>query len=83
MDWNLLRKNDKHPLLRPELGFATRWIYYAAMGIDVLLRFTWVIYLSRATDLSVQLRGFMVALIEVFRRIMWNGFRVESEHVGK
>lgn len=83
MDWSLLRKNSKHPLLRSELGFFkdSPWVYYLVMAYDVLLRFAWVWYLAPAP--SVALRGFLLALIEVARRIVWNAFRVESEHIGK
>lgn len=83
MDWSLGRKNSKHPLLRSELGFFkdTPWIYYVVVVYDILLRFAWVWYLAPAP--SVALRGFLLALIEVFRRIVWNAFRVESEHIGK
>lgn len=30
----------------------------------------------------MQLRGFVVAVLELLRRIQWNSFRVESEHLG-
>jgi hypothetical protein len=48
--------------------------------LDVTGRFSWVIYL--APEPSVALRGFIVGVIEVFRRWLWNFIRVESEHVG-
>ncbi|KAL8291362.1 hypothetical protein RQP46_002340 [Phenoliferia psychrophenolica] len=82
MDWSLLRKNSRHFLLRSELGFKeSTWTYYVAIVLDTLLRFSWVWYLAPGLP-SVQLRGFIIALLEVFRRIMWNAIRVESEHIG-
>lgn len=84
MDWSLLRRNSKHRFLRAEIGFKNHvWFYYFAIVSNVLLRFTWVIYLPQAPIPSVQLRGFIVALLEVFRRFQWNLLRVESEHIGK
>lgn len=83
MDWSLLRKNAKHPFLRSELGFfkESPWVYYVAIVYDILLRFAWVLYLAPVP--SVTLRGYILALVEVARRIVWNSFRVESEHIGK
>lgn len=76
LDWNLLKtRSPKHPLLRNELLFKDYvWLYYVAIVMDVLLRFSWVIYL--APEPSVQLRGFLVGLIEVCRRAMWNTYRL-------
>ncbi|KAM0746346.1 EXS-domain-containing protein [Meredithblackwellia eburnea MCA 4105] len=82
MDWSLLRRNSRHFLLRPELGFKEHtWIYYPAMVLDILLRFAWVWYIAPGGP-SVPVRGFCLAVMEVGRRIMWNGIRVESEHIG-
>ena len=76
MDWSLGRQNSKHLFLRAELGFKDSvWLYYVAVLVDVLLRFTWVVYLPSAASPSVQLRGFILAVLEVARRIMWNSFR--------
>jgi hypothetical protein len=55
-------------------------MYYVAIVLDMVLRFAWIWYLAPSP--SVPLRGFLLALLEVFRRIVWNGFRVESEHIG-
>jgi hypothetical protein len=49
---------------------------------NTMLRFTWVIYLIPGTALSVGLRGFLVAVIEVFRRFVWCFYRLEAEQVG-
>ncbi|KAK4704706.1 hypothetical protein P7C70_g1494, partial [Phenoliferia sp. Uapishka_3] len=82
MDWSLFRKGSKHFLLRPELGFKEHvWTYYAALSLDLLLRFSWVWYLAPGAP-SVTVRGYSIAVMEVGRRIMWNAIRVESEHIG-
>lgn len=81
MDWNLFRRNSRHRFLRNELGFRSQqWFYYFAILTNIPLRFSWVIYV--APDTSLQLKGFLVSLVETYRRWQWNFIRVESEHVG-
>ncbi|GAA5901324.1 hypothetical protein JCM5296_006760 [Sporobolomyces johnsonii] len=82
MDWSLGHRNAKHPWLRQELGFfKDRWqIYYAIAVLNVVLRFSWVFYLAPHPSPAVQ--SYTVALVEAARRIMWNTFRVEAEHIG-
>ncbi|GAA5999027.1 Syg1p [Rhodotorula paludigena] len=85
MDWSLGNRNVKkksHYLLRNELGFFkdTPWMYYIASVANVVLRFSWVIYL--APHPSVPVQGYILALVEAARRIMWNTLRVEAEHIG-
>ena len=82
MDWNLLQPHSRYPLLRSNLAFEDVWpVYYAAMVTNVLLRFSWVIYLLPGPA-SVSLRSFIVALLEMFRRWQWNFVRLENEHLG-
>ncbi|SCZ99268.1 BZ3500_MvSof-1268-A1-R1_Chr3-1g05915 [Microbotryum saponariae] len=82
MDWSLLQKNSKNFLLRNELGFRDqKWAYYVATVVNIILRFSWVIYITDSGP-SLALKGFIVALLEACRRIVWNTFRVESEHCG-
>lgn len=40
------------------------------MCTNLLLRFSWVLYLFDGFDL--RLKGFIVALLETFRRWQWN-----------
>ncbi|BGP16090.1 hypothetical protein JCM10213_007531 [Rhodosporidiobolus nylandii] len=84
MDWSLFNRNVKDPkrrFLRNELGFFkdTPWMYWVAAVVNVLIRFSWVLYL---TDKPVPILSYAVALAEAARRIMWNSFRVEAEHIG-
>lgn len=37
-------------------------------------------YVFRADNFSTPLRGFVVSSLEVLRRVLWNFFRIESEH---
>jgi len=81
MDWNLFRRGSRHLFLRNELAYKNQiWFYYFAMVINLILRFSWFIYFFNYPDL--RLRGFIVSLLEAFRRWQWNFIRVESEHVG-
>lgn len=57
--------------------------YYFAIIEDLLLRFGWAISLS-LTEMGYNFGDTMVsilALFEVFRRFVWNFFRLENEHV--
>ena len=82
MDWSLGDPTNK--FLRGTLGYKWKWIYYAAMVIDPILRFNWVFYAifplenQHSTTLS-----FVVAFSEVCRRGIWTLFRVENEHCTK
>jgi xenotropic and polytropic retrovirus receptor 1 len=81
MDWSLGNPYAAHPFLRDTLGYRRVWIYYVAMIIDPLLRFTWIFYaiFGHETQHST-LVSFIIALAEVSRRGMWASFRVENEH---
>ena len=48
---------------------------------NVLLRFSWVIYLfpGPASNLT---KIFIIAFLEMLRRFQWNFFRLETEHLG-
>ncbi|GAA5838875.1 hypothetical protein JCM11251_003725 [Rhodosporidiobolus azoricus] len=85
MDWSLGHrdvKSKKHYFLRQELGYFkdAPWLYYVVAVINVVLRFSWVFYLAPKPSVPVQ--SFTIALLEAGRRIMWNTFRVEAEHIG-
>ncbi|KAI9253229.1 EXS family-domain-containing protein [Sporodiniella umbellata] len=83
MDWGLLENKSKHFLLRDDLVFY-KWVntntYYLAMPINILLRFAWTLNIL-ITSASSDTVSFMVALLEVYRRIQWNFFRLEKEHI--
>jgi hypothetical protein len=80
-DWSLGDPHAKHPFLRKELGYKKIWWYYAAMAIDPILRFNWVMYLVIPLQLQHSaITSFCVSLSEIFRRGMWSLFRVENEH---
>lgn len=86
-DWDLALLRSKEALrvggLRPVLYFSSKHLYYIAILIDYLLRFSWSIKMSshwyEVTDREGGL--FVLSLLEVFRRWVWIFFRVESEWV--
>lgn len=85
MDWSLGHRDVKKKgrwMLRNELAFFKDqpWAYYIAAVANVVLRFSWVIYLAPHPATGVQ--SFIIAAIEASRRILWNFFRVEAEHIG-
>lgn len=81
MDWSLGNPYAKHPLLREMLAFRRVWVYYAAMVLDIVIRFNWIFYAIFVNDIQHSaLLSFMVSLAEVFRRGIWSIFRVENEH---
>lgn len=82
MDWNLLHREARYPFLRMHLSFDDIWpMYYVAMVTNVLIRFVWVIYLF-GSPATLPLRSFVAAVLEVFRRWLWNFIRLENEHIG-
>lgn len=60
-----------------------QWFYYFAIVEDLILRFGWTLSMSliemgyMESDLVVSL----LAPLEVFRRFIWNYFRLENEHL--
>lgn len=80
-DWSLGDPHAKHRFLRKELGYKKIWWYYAAIVIDPILRFNWILYAIIPIQLQHSaVTSFGVSLSEIFRRGMWSLFRVENEH---
>ncbi|EEQ91882.2 protein-ER retention protein [Blastomyces dermatitidis ER-3] len=90
-DWDLTlfsalnHPNDPdHPFgLRRHRYFYANEMYYSAIVIDLILRFTWVSRLSARLDWVNDIEGgvFALMLLEVVRRWIWIFFRVETEWV--
>ncbi|KAI9485832.1 MAG: EXS family-domain-containing protein, partial [Benjaminiella poitrasii] len=79
MDWGLMKSDSKYTLLRDELVFY-RWVYYVAIPINIILRFSWTLSIV-TLPINNLLLGILVALLEAYRRIQWNFFRLENEHL--
>lgn len=79
-DWGLFQLQHR-TLLRPDRLYPWKSFYYIAIVIDFILRFLWTLKLTLAIvwhiDSDVIYTGLVAA--EIFRRFMWNFFRVEYQ----
>ena len=70
--------------LERRLMIRSRWKYFVAIGVNVVLRNLWIVASVPASGTLGRLGGEVwmtaYATLEVFRRCMWNYFRVENEH---
>ncbi|KAG2363512.1 EXS family-domain-containing protein [Suillus spraguei] len=81
MDWSICKPRAKYPLLRRELVYTSQIpLYYVAMVMNFSIRFLWVFYIPSWPYFNI--RSFVTALMEMTRRIMWNFYRLENEHLG-
>lgn len=74
-----------NPLLRPSVILPDTLIYYSAIAIDLLLRFTWSLKLSTHLHAihEIEQGVFLLEALEVLRRWMWVFIRVEWQAVAK
>ena len=83
-DWGLWRTTQKGRwLLREDIVYKRPWIYHFAIFLDLILRFSQILKISLGVYLHVSsdLLFTSLAVAEVFRRFVWNFFRVEFQHV--
>ncbi|CAH1180382.1 unnamed protein product [Phaedon cochleariae] len=84
LDWGLFDpKAGDNKFLREEIVYSSTWFYYFAIVEDLILRFGWAILISM-TEMGYALENSMVTVLaplEVFRRFIWNFFRLENEHL--
>lgn len=86
MDWGLFDKNaGENTFLREEIVYPQKAYYYCAIVEDVILRFAWTIQISITATTFKPHVGDVIATVfaplEVFRRFVWNFFRLENEHL--
>ncbi|XP_015124849.1 xenotropic and polytropic retrovirus receptor 1 homolog [Diachasma alloeum] len=84
MDWGLLDSNaGENKFLREEVVYSSAGFYYFAIIEDFLLRFIWIasFVLVDYGYVGGDLMTSIVAPLEVFRRFVWNFFRLENEHL--
>ncbi|XP_076378767.1 solute carrier family 53 member 1 [Megalopta genalis] len=84
MDWGLLDSNaGENKFLREEVVYSAAGFYYFAIIEDCILRFAWIasFVLIECGYVSSDLMTSVVAPLEVFRRFVWNFFRLENEHL--
>ncbi|BES98813.1 unnamed protein product [Nesidiocoris tenuis] len=84
MDWGLFdKKAGDNKFLREEVVYSANWYYYFAILEDLVLRLGWVLSMS-LTEMGYIHAELMVSILstlEVFRRFIWNFFRLENEHL--
>jgi hypothetical protein len=82
MDWGLGR--PKFGFLGPSLMFPKKYGYFVIIGLDLVLRFAWVLTLvPPESGASFALPQYMTAvslMLELFRRTIWGFLRLENEH---
>ncbi|KAK9687082.1 SPX domain [Popillia japonica] len=84
MDWGLFDKSaGENKFLREEIVYSSTFFYYFAIVIDFILRFAWALsfYLTENRFITGDLMTSILAPLEVFRRFVWNFFRLENEHL--
>ncbi|KAM0737033.1 Solute carrier family 53 member 1 [Formica fusca] len=84
LDWGLFDSSPgENKFLREEIVYSSPHYYYFAMVEDFILRFGWAFSLS-LTEMGYVHADLMVSIVaplEVFRRFVWNFFRLENEHL--
>ncbi|KAK3087846.1 hypothetical protein FSP39_011436 [Pinctada imbricata] len=85
MDWGILdRDAGENKLLREEIVYAYKAYYYFAIVEDTILRFAWGLTVSVGEGVLYEHKEALttvLASLEVFRRFVWNFFRLENEHL--
>ncbi|XP_030640332.1 xenotropic and polytropic retrovirus receptor 1a isoform X3 [Chanos chanos] len=86
MDWGLFdRTAGENTFLREEIVYPQKAYYYCAIVEDVILRFAWTLQISLITMTRIpsiaDILTTILAPLEVFRRFVWNFFRLENEHL--
>ena len=84
MDWGLMDKNaGENQGLREEVVYSSKGYYYFAIFEDFLLRLGWVVALSfnEFTSVDANIIASILSPLEIFRRFVWNFFRLENEHL--
>ncbi|GLV32101.1 uncharacterized protein CBL_11943 [Carabus blaptoides fortunei] len=84
MDWGLFDKAaGENKFLREEIVYSSTFFYYFAIIEDFVLRFVWAFSfaVTEMGYISSDLMTSVLSPLEVFRRFVWNFFRLENEHL--
>jgi hypothetical protein len=86
MDWGFFNKySGKNKYLREQIIYPKKSFYYFSIVTNILFRYIWIINIFiQFTTIFAEysdLIGFLFAFIEIFRRFIWNHFRLENEHL--
>ncbi|XP_046808530.1 xenotropic and polytropic retrovirus receptor 1-like [Lucilia cuprina] len=83
-DWGLFdAKAGDNTFLREETVYSSTWFYYFGIIEDLILRFGWTVSMSliEAGYMEGDVMVTLLSPLEVFRRFIWNYFRLENEHI--
>ena len=83
MDYGMLQKGANYPL-RNKLSYSKKQVYYVALILNFFMRFAWGLTITPDyvyTFVRPEFFLMLLYLIEMFRRGMWNFFRVELKHI--
>lgn len=77
--------DSSHGYLRAKLLFKHLGFYYFALVSNLFLRMSWVLTVSvgEAGLFHSEVLTALLAVLEVFRRFVWNFLRVENEHLSR
>ena len=84
MDYGLIQSGTSNRLLRDQLFYQRKWIYYTAMILNLMGRFAWVLTISPDMVyrwIRPEFFLMVIYMIEMCRRGMWNFFRIELKHI--
>lgn len=86
MDYGFFDKNEgENRYLREQLIYSSKVYYYVAIIENIVFRYIWIInvfvYFNTSVAEYADIVGFAFGIIEVFRRFIWNYFRLENEHL--
>ena len=86
MDWGFFQKNSgKNPFLREQIIYSRKSYYYMTIVQNILFRYIWMlnifVHFNTLFGEYSDMVGFVFGFIEVFRRFIWNYFRLENEHL--
>ena len=81
--FNLFYLGEDNKFLREEIVYSSKGYYYFAILEDFVLRLGWVVSLSLSefTGVDATIVSSVLAPLEIFRRFVWNFFRLENEHL--
>ncbi|KAM3959865.1 solute carrier family 53 member 1 [Aphomia sociella] len=84
MDWGLFTvgPSAENKFLREEIVYSPGFYYFAIVE-DFVLRFIWTVsfIITENKVVSGETMTSILAPLEVFRRFIWNFFRLENEHL--
>jgi len=81
--WGFFQTKD---WLRKKIAYPNKSVYYLAMLSNVILRLTWVVSLAPGLfehPLLNNLLPLIMSIFECFRRMIYNFFTVEYEHINR